>query len=104
MNFDTNGNMLISTFNAQIHSYDENFNFLQTVTYPGTGQIDGWIFQCDGSKILADRMGAVIFVDKDDNVVQIHTEGYSDIGYVGITESGALFVTEINLKKLLIYN
>ncbi len=103
--FDTNGSMLISNRRSEILTYDENFNFLQTVTYPGTGQIDGWIFQCDGSKILADRSGKVIFVDKDDNVVQIHGAevGYSEIGHVGITENGALFVSDFGMKKVFIY-
>ncbi len=96
--------MLITTFSSQIHTYDENFNFLHVVTYPGANVMFGWIFQCDGSKILADRMpGAVIFVDKDDNVVQIHTAGYSSICHVGITESGALFISDLGLDKVFIY-
>ncbi len=103
IHFDTNGNMLISTYNSQIYTYDENFNILQSVTYPGAGQIDGWIFQCDGSKILADRSGKVIFVDKDDNIVQIHTEGYSSIGHIGTTKNGAIFVSDLSLKKVFIY-
>ena len=102
--FDTNGNMLVATNNADIHIYDENFNFLQTVTYPGAGQIDGWIFQCDGSKILADRTGGVIFVDEDDIVVEIRTLGFNIFYFthVGITNNGTLFITD-QAKKLFIY-
>ncbi len=103
IHFDTNGNMIINTLTPQIYTYDENFNFLQTVTYPGASNIDGWIFQCDGSKILADIGGKVIFVDKDDNVVQIHTEGYSSLRHVGITENGALFISDAGMKKVFIY-
>ena len=104
--FDYDGSMLVSAHNSALYRYDpdDNFNLLNTIIYLGVSIIDGWIFQCDGSKILADRVGRVIFVDKDDNVVQIQTApGYSIIIDVAITKNGALFVTDVNARKVFIY-
>ena len=101
--FDSDGNLYVSSFSSEIHKYDKNFKFIETINYSGAGVIDGWIFQCDGSQILADRMGRVIFADKDDDVVKIHTAGYSDIMDVTIAKNRALFVSDHTAKKLFIY-
>ena len=103
MHFDNDSNVYISTFTPIIYVYNKNYEFVRTITYPGAGQVDGWLFQCDGSKILADRSGQVLFVDKDDGVQQVHTDGFGGPIEVAITESGALFVLDFDANKLFIY-
>ena len=97
--------MYVSSASALIYKYDENFNFVSTMNYsPEVFHIDGWIFQCDGSKILADRSGKVIFVDKDDNVVQVYTAGFFRPVDVAITKNGALFVSDVGARKVLCFS
>ena len=102
--FDSDGSMLVSTRTNVLYRYDENFNSSNTITYPeATIRIDGWIFQCDGSKILADREGRVIFVDQNDTIVQIQTAPeYSITADVAITKNGALFVSDVFANKVFI--
>ena len=88
----------------QYNVYSKNYEFVRTITYPGAGKVDGWLFQCDGSKILADRSGQILFVDKDDSVQQVHTDdGFDTLVGVAITESGALFVLDSDANKFFIY-
>ena len=103
MHFDSESNLYITIFTSVIQVYNKNYEFVRTITYPGAVRLDGWLFQCDGSKILADRSGKVLFVDKDDNVQQVHTDGFTGTIGVAITESGALFVLDFNKEKLFIY-
>ena len=101
--FDADGNMYVSSASTIIYKYDNNFNFVSTIDYsPDAFHVDGWIFQCDGSKILGDHAGRVIFVDKDDNEVEVQGR-FTGIFDVAITKSGALFLSDVNTKKVIIY-
>ena len=102
MHFDTASNVHIAGLSPEIHVYDKNYEFVRTITYPGAEKIDGWVFQCDGGKILADQKGKVVFVDKHDNVQQIHT-GYGSPRNIAITKSRALFVIDFQQDKLFVY-
>ena len=84
-----------------IYVYNEGYAFDRTITYPEANTIDAWLFQCDGSIILVDLAGKVIFVDKDDNI-QVHTDGFADVTGVAVTDSGALFIIDRD-NKLFIY-
>ncbi len=103
IHFDAECNLYISNLVSQIYVYNQEYDLIRTINYPGTELLDGWLFQCDGGKILADREGKVVFVDKDDTVQQIFTNGYNSLRDVALTESGSLFLTDIRANKLLVY-
>ncbi len=94
MHFDVDCNVYITNQLSEIYVYNKKFESLRTITYPGAEELDGWVFQCDGGKIFGDLTGKLIFVDKDDNVQQIFTEGFNGVRDAAITESGALFIID----------
>ena len=102
IHFDTCNNVYITNRLSEIYVYNEGYAFDRTITYPEANTIDAWLFQCDGSKILVDLAGKVIFVDKDDNI-QVHTDGFADVTGVAVTDSGALFISDRDNNKLFIY-
>ncbi len=103
MHFDASDNLYISNLSPRLHVYDKEYQYNRTITYADAERIEGWVFQCDGGKVLSDRTGKVIFVDKDDNLLQVHMQGFSELRNVAITESGALFVIDFQANKMLIY-
>ncbi len=103
VNFDDQQNVYVSNLSPSIQVYSKDYVYNRTITYSGIGMIDGWLFQCDGTKILADRAGRVAFIDEDDTLQQIHTDGFVGIIQVAITKSGALFVLDFDAMMLFIY-
>lgn len=103
IHFDSDGNMHISSYQKDILVFNSNYQFVRRITYDEAVYIDGWVFQCDESRVLADRSGKVLFIDKDENVQRVVSTGFASIGHVAITKDGTLFVTDFDAHRVFIY-
>ena len=64
--FDSDGNINIGGWSPNIYVYDpDSYNLIKTITHKGAHYIDGFVINCDGSRVIADQLGGqVIFANR----------------------------------------
>ena len=103
IHWDRDGNMQISSYRTYISVYTKgDYKFVKKIPFPGSKYLEGWIYQCDGGRILADRSGKVLFADKNDKVVKV-VAGFGEAAHVGVTKDRKLFVSDFKRSKVYIY-
>ena len=62
--YDADGNVNIPGYSSRIYVYRESGIYVRTINHCGVRHIDGFVNNCDGSRVLADRGGKVVFATK----------------------------------------
>ena len=68
--FDANGNVNVAGYSPRIYVYNKHNCFVRAINHPGTQRIDGFVNYADGSRVLADRGGQVVFADKNGKTIK----------------------------------
>ena len=104
---DSEGNIQIASYSNTIFIYNREFQLIERqVINIGIGiplGIDGMYVHCDGTKVLADRQGKLIFAAKDGTVLRTVT-GFGSTGDVALTSDGTLFVTDIGTSRVYLFS
>ena len=103
ISFDSNDNIRISTYTPKICIYDgKNYQLIEQTPISGASNTEGYLVHCDGSIILADRGGKLLFLDKNYQTLRTIT-GYASLGDVALTTDGTLYVTDISRSEIYLY-
>ena len=103
ISFDSNDNIRISTYTSKICIYDgKNYQLTEETPISDASNTEGYLVHCDGSIILADRGGKLLFLDKNYQTLRTIT-GYASLGDVALTTDGTLYVTDISRSEIYLY-
>ena len=104
ISFDSNGNIRIATYTNQIRIFDKNtYKLIATKIIAGAVNTEGYTVHCDGTIIVADRSGKLLFLNKDYVTLKTIT-GFTSLGDVAITTDGTLYVTDLSAHKIYLYD
>ena len=104
ISFDSNGNIRIATYTNQIRIFDKNtYKLIATKIIAGAVNTEGYTVHCDGTIIVADRSGKLLFLNKDYGTLRTIT-GFTSLGDVAITKDGTLYVTDLSAHKIYLYD
>ena len=101
---DVDGYINVAGMSSEIYVFNKTYGLVRVDNYPGVGAIDGFVINCDGSKIFADRRGKVTFVDEHGEIEK-SINGYNSPADVGIAPDDArtLWVAETHANKVHLY-
>ena len=102
--FDSNGNIRIATYKNEIRIFDKNtYKLIATKIITGASNTGGLTEHCDGTIIVADHAGKLLFLNKDYGTLKTVT-GFAGVGDVAISEDGILYVTDYRACKVYLYD
>ena len=104
--FDANGNVNIAAYSPRIYVYNDQNSLIRTVNHPGARNIDGFVNNCDGSRVLADRSGQVVFADEKGKTIKtIRGFGMRQPADVAIAPDSArtLWVADVIGHKVFLF-
>ena len=101
---DADGNINVGTYASKIYVFNKNYELVRIDEFSGASNIDGYVINCDGSKILADRSGKIIFVNKNGQIEKT-IGGYSSPADVGVAPDSdqTLWVADTHGNKVYLY-
>ena len=104
ISFDSDGNIRIATYSNKICIYDRNtFKLISTKVIQDAVNTEGYMVHCDGTIILADRGGKLLFLNKDYSKIKTIT-GFTSLGDVALDEEGTLYVTDLFAHKIYLFD
>ena len=104
ISFDSNGNIRIATYSNKLCIYEsKTFHLIKIETIIDAVKTEGYMVHCDGTIILGDRGGKLLFLNKDYSKIKTVT-GFSSLGDVALDEEGTLYVTDFGAKKIYLFD
>ena len=99
---DADGNINVGSYSSKIYVFNRNYQLVRIDQF-SAGNIDGYLNNCDGSRILADRSGKIIFVDKNRQTVKtIAIQSPSDVN-IAPDDDLTLWVADPIGNKVYLY-
>ena len=108
--FDSDGNINIGGWSPNIYVYDpDSYNLIKTITHKGAHYIDGFVINCDGSRVIADQLGGqVIFANRDGKILktiikgQHGIKGPADVA-IAPDKDRTLWVADVQGRKVYLF-
>ena len=102
--FDLDGNINVPSYNPKIHVYSKTGVLIRTITHPGAKAIQGFFNNCDGTRVLADRSGKVVFAHADGSTIKVISGyGMKQPADVTIAPDGTLWVADVIGNKVFLF-
>ena len=104
ISFDSNGNIRIATYSNKFCIYEsKTFHLIKIETIIDAVKTEGYMVHCDGTIILGDRGGKLLFLNKDYSKIKTIT-GFTSLGDVALDEEGTLYVSDFGANKIYLFD
>ena len=100
--FDPEGNILVSALSNTIYVFNKDLQLIRKEVIMDAEKIDGFYVHSDGSRVLVDQTGKLIFTYKHGEIIHIST-GFRSPTDVALTRDGILSVTDFGANKVYLF-